>query len=196
MAETQRNYYAQTADQAAIIDQGLRAFMLRVYNFMASGVLLSGIVAYAVANSSLQSLFYTVAANGALSLTLLGWAAILSPLAFVLVLSAGINRLSYGSAQAVFWVFAAVMGVSVAQIFLVFTGASVARVFFITAATFGGMSLYGYTTKADLSRFGSFLMMGLFGIVIASLVNIFIGSTALQFALSVLGVLLFVGLTA
>ena len=195
MAETQRNY-AQTADQAAIVDQGLRTFMLRVYNLMASGVLLSGIVAYAVANSSLQSMFYATAANGGLSLTLLGWAAILSPIAFVLVLSAGINRLSYGSAQAVFWAFAAVMGVSVAQIFLVFTGASVARVFFITAATFGAMSLYGYTTKADLSRFGSFLMMGLLGVVIASVVNIFLASSALQFALSIIGVLVFVGLTA
>jgi len=117
-------------------------------------------------------------------------------MAFVMVLSFGISRLSVGAAQAIYWLFAAAMGASLATVLLVFTLESVARVFFITAATFGAMSLYGYTTKADLSKFGSFLFMGLIGIVIAGVVNIFIGSSALQFAISVIGVLVFVGLTA
>jgi FtsH-binding integral membrane protein len=170
------------------IDEGLRSHMLRVYNYMASGVLLSGIIAFLVASSPTMSklLFGTP----------LKWLVMLAPLAFVMVLSFGIHRLSFFSAQAVYWVFAAAMGASLATILLVFTGASVARVFFITAGTFAAMSLYGYTTKADLSKFGTFLLMGLIGIVIASLVNIFVGSSALQFAISVIGVLVFVGLTA
>ena len=178
---------AGTADRTAV-DAGLRSHMLRVYNYMASGVLLSGIVAFLVASSpaAVQLLFGTP----------LKWLVMLSPLAFVMVLSFGIHRLSFGAAQALYWVFCAVMGASLATILLVFTGASVARVFFITAGTFAAMSLYGYTTKADLSKFGTFLMMGLIGIVIASLVNIFIGSSAVQFAISVIGVLVFVGLTA
>jgi hypothetical protein len=121
---------------------------------------------------------------------------IFAPLAFVLVLSFGIQRMSLAATQATFWGYAAVMGLSMSTIFLVYTGASIAEVFFITSATFLAMSLYGYTTKSDLSRFGSFLMMGLIGIVIASVVNIFVGSAALQFAVSVIGVLVFTGLTA
>ncbi len=188
MADLQRNYLGRTATTDVAIDVGLREHMLRVYNYMGSGLALTGIVAYAVANtpSLVQAIFGTP----------LQWVVMLAPLAFVMVLSFGINKLSYGAAQAVFWAFAVAMGASMASILLVFTGASVARVFFITAATFGAMSLYGYTTKTDLSKFGSFLMMGLIGIIIASLVNIFIGSTALQFAISVIGVLVFVGLTA
>ncbi len=120
----------------------------------------------------------------------------LAPLGLVMLLSFGINKLSAAAAQAIFWAYAGLMGISLASVFLVFTGASVARVFFITAGTFAAMSLYGYTTKRDLSQFGSFLFMGLIGIVIAGLVNIFIGSTALQFAISVIGVLVFTGLTA
>lgn len=189
MMETQSRYYTtRTAEQAAVLDEGLRAHMLRVYNYMASGVLLSGIVAYAVASSP--------AATALIFGTPLKWVVMLAPLAFVLVLSFGIHKLSFPAAQAVYWAFAAVMGASMASILLVFTGASVARVFFITAAMFAGTSLYGYTTKADLSRFGTFLMMGLIGIVIAGLVNIFIASSALQFAISVIGVVVFVGLTA
>lgn len=185
--ETQYRYAtARTADQA-VIDEGLRSFMLRVYNYMASGVLLSGIVAYALANSSLFPVVFG---------TPLKWVVMLAPLAFVMVLSFGINKLSYPAMQAIYWLFAATMGASLASIFVVFTGESIARVFFITAAMFAGMSLYGYTTKADLSRFGSFLVMGLIGIVLASVVNIFIGSSAVQFAISVIGVLVFVGLTA
>jgi uncharacterized protein len=188
MAEIERNYLGRTAATDVAIDAGLRQYMLRVYNYMASGLALTGIVAYVVANtpSLAQAIFGTP----------LQWVVMLAPLGFVLVLSFGINKLSYGAAQAVFWGFSVAMGASLASIFLVFTGASIARVFFITAGTFAAMSLYGYTTKTDLSKFGSFLMMGLIGIILASLVNIFIGSSALQFAISVIGVIVFVGLTA
>jgi FtsH-binding integral membrane protein len=189
-----------TADAAAV-DAGLRAYMLRVYNWMASGLVLTGIVAYFIANTpALLQLFYqpvrTASGFVAVQPTILAYVAMFAPLAFVLVLSFGINRLSRTTAQALFWAFAAVMGASIAHIFLAFTGASIARTFFITAAMFAGISLYGYTTKADLTRMGSFMMMGLIGIIIASVVNMFIGSTALQFAISVIGVVVFVGLTA
>ena len=194
-----RTYAPGAAADGAALDTGLRQYMLRVYNWMSSGLLLTGIVAYGVANTSLIELFYrqVVTQRGvAIQPTLLGYAAIFAPLVFVMVLSFGVNRLSKTAVQGLFWAFAAVMGASMANIFLIYSGASIARVFFITAATFGAMSLYGYTTKSDLSRFGSFLIMGLIGIVVASLVNMFIGSTALQFAISVIGVLVFVGLTA
>jgi uncharacterized protein len=166
---------------------GLRAYMQRVYGYMAGGSALTGIVAYAAASTGF---YQSVAA------TPLIWVIMLAPLGFVLALNFGIQRMQAGTAAVLFWLFAAVMGLSLGSIFLVFTGTSIARVFFIAAATFGAMSLYGYTTKADLSRFGSILLMGLIGIVIASLVNIFVGSSALQFAISVIGVLVFVGLTA
>ncbi len=169
------------------IDVGLREYMLRVYNFMASGLALTGIVAYVAAASGF---YYQIAG------TPLMWVVMLAPLGLVFWLSMGINKMSAGTAQLLFWVYAGLMGLSLAGIFLVYTGASIARVFFITGGTFAAMSLYGYTTKRDLSQFGSFLMMGLIGIVIASLVNMFIGSSALQFAISVIGVLVFVGLTA
>jgi FtsH-binding integral membrane protein len=169
------------------IDAGLRAHMARVYGYMAGGLALTGIVAYAAAASG----FYQSIAG-----TPLIWIVMLAPLGFVLALSFGIQRMSAATATLLFWVYAAVMGLSLGSIFLVFTGESIARVFFITAATYGAMSLYGYTTRSDLSRFGSFLMMGLIGIVIASLVNIFVGSSALQFAISIIGVVVFVGLTA
>jgi FtsH-binding integral membrane protein len=169
------------------IDAGLRAHMQRVYGYMAGGLALTGLVAYAAAVSG----FYQAIAGTALI-----WIVMLAPLGFVLALSFGIQRMSAGTAMLLFWIYAAVMGLSLGGIFLVYTGTSIARVFFITAATFGAMSLYGYTTNADLSRMGSFLLMGLIGLVIASLVNIFIGSSALQFAISVIGVIVFVGLTA
>ena len=194
-----RAYAPTTAADGAVIDAGLRAYMLRVYNWMASGLLLTGIVSYAIANTSLINLFYhQVATPRGVSIapTILGYAAIFAPLVFTMVLSFGVNRLSKTATQALFWAFAAAMGASLANIFLIYSSESIARVFFITAGTFGAMSLYGYTTKTDLSRFGSFLIMGLIGIVIASLVNMFVGSTALQFAISVIGVLVFVGLTA
>jgi FtsH-binding integral membrane protein len=169
------------------IDLGLRQYMLSVYNYMASGLALTGIVAYAAAASG----FYASIAH-----TPLFWVILLAPLGIVFWLSMGIQRMNAGTAQALFWIYAALMGLSLAGIFLVYTGASIARVFFITGGTFAAMSLYGYTTKRDLTQFGSFLIMGLIGIIIASLVNIFIASSALQFAISVIGVLVFVGLTA
>ena len=169
------------------IDVGLRDYMLRIYNYMASGLALTGIVAYVFANSS---------AYDQVAHTPLIWLIMLAPLGLVMWLSYGINRMQASTAQALFWIFAAVMGLSLASVFKVFTGESIARVFFITAGTFAAMSLYGYTTRRDLSQFGSFLMMGLFGIIIASLVNLFIASSALQFAISVIGVLVFTGLTA
>ncbi len=191
--------YAPTAVDGAALDAGLRSYMLRVYNWMASGLLLTGIVAYGIANTSLISLFYqqVMTPRGvSVQPTILGYAAIFAPLVFTMVLSFGVNRMSRSTVQALFWAFAATMGASIANIFLIYSGASIARVFFITAGTFGAMSLYGYTTKSDLSRMGSFLMMGLIGIIIAGLVNMFIGSTMIQFAISVIGVLVFVGLTA
>ncbi len=172
---------------SAQIDAGLRAYMQRVYTYMAGGLALTGIVAYAAAASG----FYQSIAG-----TPLIWIVMLAPLGFVLVLSFGIQRMSAGTAMLLFWLYAAVMGLSLGGIFLVYTGTSIARVFFITAATYGAMSLYGYTTKTDLSRFGSFLLMGLIGIIIASLVNLFIGSNTLQFVISIIGVIVFVGLTA
>ncbi len=193
-----RTFVPATAT-AGEIDTGLRSYMLRVYNWMTSGLLLTGAVAYGIANTSLIELFYQqvrTARGIAIQPTILGYAAMFAPLAFVLVLSFGVNRLSRSATQALFWAFAATMGASLANIFLIYSGGSIARVFFITAGTFGAMSLWGYTTKRDLTAMGSFLMMGLIGIIIASLVNMFIGSTMLQFAISLIGVLVFVGLTA
>jgi FtsH-binding integral membrane protein len=181
------SYGAVPPSISAAIDEGLRAHMQRVYGYMAGGLALTGIVAYGAAASG----FYQSIAS-----TPLIWLVMLAPLGFVLALSFGIQRMSAATAMLLFWIYAAVMGLSLGSIFLVFTGTSIARVFFITAATYGAMSLYGYTTRTDLSRFGSFLMMGLIGIVIASLVNIFIGSNTLQFVISIVGVIVFVGLTA
>jgi len=174
------------ADIAAI-DAGLRAHMLRVYNYMAGGLAVTGVVAYGSAASG----FYQSIAG-----TPLIWVVMLAPLAFVLALSFGIARMSAATAAILFVVYAAVMGLSLGGIFVVFTGASIARVFFITAATYAAMSLYGYTTRSDLSKFGAFLFMGLIGIVIASLVNLFVRSDGFQFVISIVGVIVFVGLTA
>jgi FtsH-binding integral membrane protein len=174
-------------DVPAAVDAGLRAHMLRVYNYMAGGLAVTGLVAYAAATSG----FYQSIAG-----TPLTWIVMLAPLAFVLALSFGIERMNAATAAIVFVIYAAVMGLSLGGIFLIYTGASIARVFFITAATYGAMSLYGYTTRSDLSKFGAFLFMGLIGIVIASLVNIFVRSDAVQFVISIIGVVVFVGLTA
>jgi uncharacterized protein len=180
-----------TARGAAVspaeIDVGLRQFMLRVYNYMAGGLALTGVVAYAAVTTGLYQAIYG---------SILFWVVLLAPLGLVMLLSFRIQSMSLGAAQMTFWGYAALMGLSLAGIFLVYTGASIARVFFITAGTFAAMSLYGYTTRSDLTRFGSFLFMGLIGVIIASLVNMFILSSALQFALSVAGVIVFVGLTA
>jgi FtsH-binding integral membrane protein len=185
--ENQSLATARVVDRA-VIDEGLRAYMLRVYNYMASGLALTGIVAYAVAQSP--------ALLNAIYGTPLMWVVMLAPLGVVILLSARIHKMSATGAQATFWVFSMLMGLSLAHIFLIYTGASIARVFFITASVFGAMSLYGYTTRRDLTGWGSFLFMGLIGIIIASIVNIFLVSSALQFAISVIGVLVFVGLTA
>jgi FtsH-binding integral membrane protein len=173
---------------AALFDEGLRQHMLRIYNYMGLGLVVTGLVAFFVAST--PALYIPIFT------TPLKWVVMLAPLAFVFLFSFSINSISASTAQMLFWAFCAVMGVSMASIFLVFTGASIARTFFIAATMFGAMSLYGYTTKRDLSKFGSFLIMGLIGVVIAGLVNIFMQSSALQFAISVIGILVFVGLTA
>lgn len=196
--------YAQTG--TVELDQGLRSYMLGVYNNMVVGLAITGLVAIgtymlAVTNDASQA----AARAGNIMLTSVGyalfasplkWVVILAPLAFVFFLSARMERMQASTARGLFFAFAAIMGLSLSSIFLVYTHASIARVFFITAAAFGGLSLYGYTTKRDLSAFGTFLVMGLIGVVIASLVNLFLQSSAFQFAISLVGVLVFSGLTA
>ena len=190
---------AGTLDQA-VLDEGLRSYMLRVYNWMASGLLLTAIVAYLIASTpAVAELFYTTVRTPrglATAPTILGWIAMFSPLAFILVLSFGINRMSKTTAQALFWAFAAVMGASLSNVFVIYTATSIASTFFATAAMFAAMSLIGYTTKRDLTKMGSFLLMGLIGIIIAMVVNIFLASPALAFVVSILGVVIFCGLTA
>ncbi len=186
--EFNRGVILNRSGTAAEIDEGLRAYMLRVYNYMVTGLALTGAVAFIVAST--PTVFNAIFGTG------LAWVVILAPLGLVIFLSARINKMSAASAQITYWVFAGLMGLSLASIFVLYTGESIARVFFITAATFAAMSLYGYTTKRDLTAWGSFLMMGLIGIIIAMVVNLFIGSTMIQFVVSVLGVLIFIGLTA
>lgn len=173
---------------AQSLDMGLRAYMLKIYNYMAIGLALTGVVAMLTASSPtmLNAIFGTP----------LKWVVMFAPLGFVLFLSFRIQAMSAATAQAVFWLYAAAMGLSLSSIFLVYTGASIAKVFFVSAGTFAGMSLYGYTTKRDLSAMGSFLFMGLIGVLLASVVNLFLQSSGLEFVISVLGVLIFVGLTA
>lgn len=193
---------SRSRTDAFAYDEGLRAYMVRVYNYMGIGLVLTGVVAYA---------FYTMAVvtnpqTGAIvGLTPLGhtiyvswlrWVIAFSPLIIVFLFAARINQMSTSTAQAVFWAFAALMGLSLSSIFVIYTGTSIARIFFITAATFGAVSLWGYTTKRDLTQMGSFLMMGVIGIVIAAVVNAFLHSTGLQFAISILAVVIFTGLTA
>lgn len=190
-----RNSYYSSAPgrSAAEIDEGLRAYMLTVYNYMASALALTGLAAYVTANTpAIYSLFYSAAGAP----TMLGFIAMFSPLAFVLVLNFGINRMQASTMQMVFWAFALVMGLSLSSILLIYTGTSIAKTFFVTAAAFGSLSLYGYTTKKNLSGMGSFLIMGLFGLIIASIVNIFLQSSAMDFIISAAGVLIFAGLTA
>jgi FtsH-binding integral membrane protein len=187
------------AASAAVLDAGLRAYMLRVYNWMTSGLLLTGIVAYAIANTGLIRAFYQpveTAMGVVVHPTILAVISIFAPLAFVMVLSLGVNRLSRQTAQLLYWLFCVAMGASLTNIFLIYTHDSIVRVFFIAAATFGAMSLWGYTTRTDLSRMGSFLLMGLVGIIIAGLVNMFFASSGLQFLISIVGVIVFTGLTA
>lgn len=173
----------------AAFDAGLRSHMLSIYNYMASAVLVTGIVALLFAQSGLA---YQILAGGGV----LAYLVMFAPLIFVMVLSFGINRLQTSTAQMIYWAYAVVMGLSMASIFLVFTQISIAQTFFATAAAFAGLSLYGYTTKRDLSAFGAFLIMGVVGILVASLINLFLRSTGLELAVSILGVLIFAGLTA
>jgi len=202
MSDFDRNYAtARTGyrtDQVAI-DAGLRAHMIRVYNYMTAGVALTGVVAWLTFSAAVTQV------GGSLQLTQFGhvvfqsplmWVLVLAPLGLVFALSFGINRLSAPTALTLFFVYAGLLGLSLASIFLVYTGESITRVFFISAATFGAMSLYGYTTQRDLTGVGSFMFMGLIGIIIASLVNIFLASSGLAWAISVIGVVIFVGLTA
>ena len=179
-----RNNPATVQTQA---DTGLRAYFRSIYTYMTLALALTGLVAYFAFESGLYF---------AIARTPLIWLVVLAPLGMVMLLSFRVQKMSLGAAQLSYWIFSALMGLSLAGIFAVYAHQSIARVFFITAGTFGGMSLYGYTTKTDLTRMGSFLIMGLWGIIIASLVNIFLQSSAVQFAVSVIGVIVFVGLTA
>ena len=197
MAEFDRPTIASArAGTAAAIDQGLRSYMLKVYNYMGVGLVLTGLVAYGSFAMAIDPSGNLTAFGQAIYLSPLKWVIMLAPLGFVLVLSFGVNKLSVPAMQALFWVFAAVMGLSLSSIFAVYTGGSIAKVFFISAAMFGGMSLYGYTTKRDLTAIGSFLVMGLWGLIIASVVNLIWPSGVLGFAISVVGVVVFLGLTA
>ncbi|MEE4316659.1 MAG: Bax inhibitor-1/YccA family protein [Erythrobacter sp.] len=168
-------------------DEGLRKYMLSIYNYMASGVLLTGIVALVAASTGVAYAF----ASGPLM-----WIVALAPLGFILAMNFGLHKMSQGTLQLLFWAFATVMGLSMSTIFLVFTGESIATTFFATAGAFAGLSLWGYTTKKDLSGFGTFLVMGVFGLIIAMILNFFLQSGTLALVISILGVLIFAGLTA
>ncbi|MCX7320376.1 MAG: Bax inhibitor-1/YccA family protein [Bradyrhizobiaceae bacterium] len=209
MSDLDRNYaspfgHAGARDTAAV-DAGLRSYMLRIYNYMTIGLAITGFAALGVYMGAVTDASNAVARVGSTHLSAFGyymfasplkWVFIAAPLVMVFAISFGINRLKPATAQIMFWAFAALMGVSLSSIFLVYTHTSIVRVFFITAASFGALSLYGYTTKRDMTGMGSFLLMGLFGIIIASIVNIFVASSMLQFIVSVVGVLIFAGLTA
>ncbi|TYR31348.1 Bax inhibitor-1/YccA family protein [Mesorhizobium microcysteis] len=204
-----RNYQARVATAGsradASIDEGLRAYMIKVYNLMALGLAITGLAALGtVWLATNPSAAVATLPNGT-SLTNFGvllytsplrWVVMLAPLAMVFFLSFRVEKMSLSAAQTTFWVFAALMGVSLSSVFLVYTSASIVQTFFITATAFLGLSLFGYTTKRDLTGMGSFLIMGVWGLIIAMIVNIFLGSPALQFAISAIGVLVFAGLTA
>jgi FtsH-binding integral membrane protein len=168
-------------------DEGLRSHMLKIYNYMASGVLLSGVVALGFAASGMAEAVFG---------TPLRWLIALAPLGFVMVMSFGVHKLKTGTLQLLFWAFAVVMGLSLSSIFFIYTGPSIATTFFATAGAFAGLSLYGYTTKRNLSGMGSFMTMGLIGIILAMVLNIFLQSSGLALAISILGVIIFAGLTA
>src|SRR5260370_33643270 len=210
MSDLDRNYaspFGRAAGRvdAATVDAGLLAYMLRVYNYMSIGLAITGLAALGIYMAAVTTdpagaaihvgKIYLTPFGYAMFVSPLKWLFMLAPLAMVFVISAGINRLRPATAQMLFWVFSALMGISLSSIFLVYTHTSIVRVFFITAATFGALSLYGYTTKRDMSGMGSFLIMGLFGVIIASLVNIFLASSMLPFVVSLVGLPVFAGLT-
>jgi uncharacterized protein len=186
---TSAPFGVDTGTTSAAYDAGLRSYMLSVYNYMASGVLLTGVVAMLFAQSGLAA--QILGGPG-----LLKYLIMFAPLGFVMAMSFGVNRMSTVALQACFWAFAAVMGLSMSSIFLVYTGTSIAQTFFATSAAFAGLSLFGYTTKKDLSAFGTFLIMGVVGLLVASVINIFLQSGTLNLVISAIGVLLFAGLTA
>lgn len=177
------------------IDEGLRSYMLKVYNYMTGGLIVTALTVYFLLATGAVAALFNISSEG-VSLSMLGWFVTISPIIVVLYFGYSVRSASISQVKTVFWLFSALMGASIAPIMLVYTGASVTRVFLISAATFGSMSIYGYTTKRDLTGMGSFLFMGLIGIIIASVVNIFWASSALYFAISVIGVVIFVGLTA
>jgi len=183
-----RRYMTRVEAEAAEIDVGLRQYMLRVYNYMASGLALTGIVAMLVASSpaAMQVIFGTP----------LKWVILFAPLGLAFYMGARIQHMKASTAQGIFWLYAALIGLMLSSYLVAYTGVSVARTFFVTAASFGALSLYGYTTKKDLSGFGSFLIMGLIGLILASIVNIFLQSSMMHFVISAIGVLIFAGLTA
>lgn len=201
-----RNYQSR-AQAGEVIDQGLRTYMLKVYNLMALGLAITGIAAYALiafttttnpdmAAATIHGGTMLTSAGVAIFGSPLRWVVMLAPLAAVMFLSFRISSMSVSSARTTFLVYAALVGFSLSSVFLVYTTGSIVQTFFVTAASFGALSLYGYTTRRDLSAIGSFMVMGLFGLIIASFVNIFLHSSALQFAISIIGVLVFAGLTA
>ncbi len=213
MSDLDRNYaspFGRAAGRtdAAAVDAGLRAYMLRIYNYMTIGLAITGLAALGVYMVSVAdpsaadairvpgTKFYLTTFGWHVYVGPLKWLFMLAPLAMVMVISFGINRLRPATAQMLFWAFSALMGISLSSIFLIYTHSSIVRVFFITAASFGALSLYGYTTKRDMTGMGSFLMMGLFGLIIAMLVNLIFPSGMMQFIISVVGVLIFAGLTA
>ena len=181
---------------AAGVDEGLRAYMIKVYNFMAGGLVATALAAWAAINTPLFNLFFTQTKQGLYTMSPLGWIALIAPLVMVFAFGWVLNRGTSKQVQALFWGFSVVMGIGLAPILLIYTSASVTRIFMITAAMFGGLSLYGYTTKKDLTAMGSFMMMGLIGVIIAMIVNIFMRSPAMYYVLSVLSVIIFTGLTA
>src|SRR5882762_9948154 len=204
MSDLDRNYaspFGRAAGRvdAATVDAGLRAYMLRIYNYMSIGLAITGLAALGVYMAAVTAdpagdavrvgKIYLTPFGYAMFVSPLKWLFMLAPLAMVFVISFGIQRLAPATAQLLFWVFSALMGVSLSSIFLIYTHSSIVQVFFITAASFGALSLYGYTTRRDMTAMGSFLMMGLFGIIIASVVNLFVASSMLQFIVSVVGVL-------
>lgn len=189
----QNEVYSQSKSQT--VDAGLRSYMQKVYNFMAGGLCITGLAAWLVANTSLLNIFFTITPNGA-TLSGFGWLAFIAPLIMVFAFNWVVSKGTAGQVQALFWSYAAIMGISLTPVFLLYTQSSLVRVFLITAGSFGALSLYGYSTKRDLTGFGSFLYMGLFGLIIASIVNIFLKSSGFDWALSVIGVGIFAGLTA
>ena len=185
--------YEQAAGTSAVVDEGLREYMLKVYNYMAGGLCVTALVAYLIANTSLLTLFFNISPDGrVLGMSALGWISLIAPLIIVFAFGWVLNRGTLAQVQGVFWLYSALMGASLTPIFLVYTSASLTRIFLITAAMFGALSLYGYTTKRNLAGMGSFMMMGLFGVIIAMIVNIFLKSPGLYYALSILSVIIFI----